>query len=210
MTTLRKLRVSALAVGAALGSTLAVPALADASFYSQGSWHFGAGVINVNPKSGQRPPLPVRMPTIGSDTAVSLTAEYFVRDNIGIELLAATPFEHDIALGGTNIGSTKHLPPTLSVNYHFPTKGKITPFVGLGVNYTTFFEEQTALGTLELDDSFGLAASLGADWQISDRGALRVNVRYMDIDTDASLDGADIGTAEIDPVTVGVSYIHRF
>lgn len=209
MTTLRKHRVSALAVGAALASIMAVPALADASFYSQGSWHFGAGVANVNPKSDNGT-LAGAAATIGSDTAISLTAEYFIRDNIGIELLAATPFDHDIALGGTNIGSTKHLPPTLSVNYHFPTKGKITPFVGLGVNYTTFFEEETALGNLELDDSFGLAASLGADWQISDRGALRINVRYMDIDTDAKLNGADIGTAEIDPVTVGVSYIHRF
>ncbi|CUH80383.1 Outer membrane protein W precursor [Tritonibacter multivorans] len=209
MTTLRKLRVSAFGVGAVLASTLAVPAVADSSFYSQGSWHFGAGVINVNPKSDNGTVAGADA-SIGSDTAVSLTAEYFIRDNIGIELLAATPFDHDIALGGSHIGSTKHLPPTLSVNYHFPTKGKFTPFVGLGVNYTTFFEEETPLGTLELDDSFGLAASLGADWQITDHGALRVNVRYMDIDTDASLNGADIGTAEIDPITVGVSYIHRF
>ena len=98
MTTLRKHRVSALAVGAALASILAVPALADASFYSQGSWHFGAGVANVNPKSNNGT-LAGAAATIGSDTAISLTAEYFIRDNIGIELLAATPFDHDIASG---------------------------------------------------------------------------------------------------------------
>lgn len=194
---------------AALAAVLATPALADDSFYAQGNWHFGVGFINVNPKSDNGT-LAGNATTIGDDTQISLTAEYFIRDNLGIELLAATPFEHDITIAGVGGATTKHLPPTLSLNYHIPTKGRITPFVGLGVNYTTFFEEQTALGTLKLDDSFGLAAQIGADWRLGDNGALRINVRYMDIDTDATLGGTSIGTAEIDPVTVGVSYIHRF
>ncbi|ASM73613.1 outer membrane protein W [Pseudosulfitobacter pseudonitzschiae] len=196
--------VSALALGA-LSTALAMPAMAQ----SQGDWTFGVGIINVNPKSDNGS-LAGAATTLGDDTQLSLTGEYFIRDNLGIELLAATPFEHNISLGGTEIGSTKHLPPTVSLVYHVPTKGKITPFFGVGVNYTTFFEETTALGDLELDDSFGLAATVGADWQISDRGALRVSVRYMDIKTDATLDGASIGTAKIDPISVGASYVHRF
>ncbi|MGR3624201.1 OmpW/AlkL family protein [Pseudophaeobacter sp.] len=195
---------SALALAAACAA-LASPALAQ----SQGDWTFGIGVINVNPKSDNGT-LAGQPTTIGSDSQISLTAEYFIRDNLGIELLAATPFEHDITIAGVGSATTKHLPPTLSLNYHFPTKGKIKPFIGAGINYTTFFEEETALGVLELKDSWGFAVQVGADWQISDRGAMRLNVRYMDIDTDAYLGGASIGTAEIDPVTVGVSYVHRF
>ncbi|MDF9302325.1 OmpW family outer membrane protein [Tritonibacter mobilis] len=199
-----KTLVSALALGVAAAS-FAAPAMAQ----SQGDWTFGVGVINVNPKSDNGT-LAGAAATIDDNTQLSLTAEYFIRDNLGIELLAASPFEHDIALGGSNIGSTKQLPPTLSLVYHIPTKGKVTPFVGVGVNYTTFFSEESSLGTLDLDNSFGFAATVGADWQISERGALRLNVRYMDIDTDARLNGAPIGKAEIDPVTVGVSYVHRF
>jgi len=199
-----KTLVSALALGVAAAS-FAAPAVAQ----SQGDWTFGVGVINVNPKSDNGT-LAGAAATIDDNTQLSLTAEYFIRDNLGIELLAASPFEHDIALGGSNIGSTKQLPPTLSLVYHIPTKGKVTPFVGVGVNYTTFFSEESSLGTLDLDNSFGFAATVGADWQISERGALRLNVRYMDIDTDARLNGAPIGKAEIDPVTVGVSYVHRF
>jgi len=195
---------TALAVGT-LCTTFALPAMAQ----SQGDWTVGIGIINVNPKSDNGT-LAGLATTLGDDTQLSLTGEYFIRDNLGIELLAATPFEHDISLGGTAIGTTKHLPPTLSLVYHVPTKGRITPFFGIGVNYTTFFEETTPLGNLKLDDSFGLAATVGADWQISDRDALRVNVRYMDIETDATLDGAPIGTAKIDPVSVGLSYVHRF
>lgn len=186
-------------------TVLAVPAFAQ----SQGDWTFGVGIINVNPKSDNGT-LAGAPATMTDDTQISLTAEYFIRDNLGIELLAATPFEHDINIGGAFAGTSKQLPPTLSINYHFPTKGNIKPFIGAGINYTTFFEEQSPLGVLELKDSWGFALQAGADWQISDNGALRLNVRYMDIDSDAFLNGASIGKAEIDPVTIGVSYVHRF
>ncbi|APX17364.1 hypothetical protein BWR17_17020 [Phaeobacter inhibens] len=196
--------VSALALSAALAA-LAGPALAQ----SQGDWTLGVGIANVNPKS-HNGTVAGAAATIDDDTALTFTAEYFIRDNIGIELLAASPFEHDISLNGAYTATTKHLPPTLSVNYHFPTQTKFKPFVGVGINYTTFFEESSPAGVISLDDSVGLALNLGADWQISDRGALRVNVRYMDIETDVTLNGTKIGTAEIDPVTVGFGYVHRF
>lgn len=196
---------------AALALTTALTALAAPAFaQSQGDWTFGVGIANVNPKSDNGI-VAGGATTIDDNTQLSLTAEYFIRDNIGIELLAATPFEHDITIAGVGYaGSTRQLPPTLSINYHFPTQGKFKPFAGIGVNYTTFFEESSPLGVLELDDSWGFAAQIGADYQISDRGALRLNVRYMDIDTDVRLNGAAIGTAEIDPIVVGLSYVHRF
>lgn len=199
-----KRMTSALAIATACAA-LASPAVAQ----SQGDWTFGIGVINVNPKSDNGT-LASGATTLNSDTQISLTAEYFIRDNLGIELLAATPFEHAINIAGVGGATAKQLPPTLSLNYHFPTKGKIKPYIGAGINYTTFFEEATALGNLELEDSWGFAIQAGADWQISDQGAMRLTVRYMDIDSDAYLDGASIGTAEIDPVAVSVSYVHKF
>lgn len=200
-----KRTISALALTTALVA-LAAPLAAQ----SQGDWTVGVGVANVNPKSSNGT-LAGAPASIDDSTRPTLTFEYFVRDNIGIELLLATPFEHEIALGGLgNIGKTKQLPPTLSVNYHFETNGPIKPFVGLGLNYTTFFEESSRLGTLELDDSFGVALHAGADYQISDNGAVRLDLRWMKISSDATLNGTSIGKAEIDPLIVGVSYIHRF
>lgn len=192
----------ALTLAAALS---AAPALAQ----SQGDWTFGIGVANVNPKSDNGT-LAGGATTIDDDTQLSLTAEYFIRDNLGIELLAATPFEHAITIAGVGGATTKHLPPTLSLVYHLPTQGKIKPFFGAGLNFTTFFEESTALGNLKLEDSWGLAASAGVDYQVSDKGAVRLNVRYIDIDSDAYLDGTYIGTAEIDPIVTSISYVHRF
>lgn len=182
------------------------PALAQ----SQGDWTLGIGVGYVDPKSDNGD-LAGLEADVDSDESLVFTAEYFVRDNLGVELLAALPFEHDIALDGLgDIGSTKHLPPTLSLNYHFPTNSPWKPYVGAGINYTYFFDEDSDLGDLELDNSWGYALQAGIDYQFSDTGAVRFNVRYIDIETDAELDGADIGTAEIDPVIFTVAYVYGF
>ena len=195
---------------ATLALTTALAALGGSvAAQSQGDWTVGVGIINVNPKSNNGT-LAGASATINDDTQMSLTGEYFIRDNLGIELLAATPFEHEISLGGTVAGKTKQLPPTLSLVYHFPTQIPLKPFLGAGINYTTFFDETSPLGVLKLDDSVGLAVTAGVDYQVSENGAMRLNVRWMDIDTDATLNGAAIGTAEIDPIVVSVSYVHRF
>lgn len=176
---------------------------------SQGDWTLGIGIGTVAPKSGNGT-LAGGAADINNNTQLTLTAEYFIGDNLGIEILAATPFEHDITINGGYAGTTKQLPPTVSLNYHFPMQGTITPYIGVGFNYTTFFEESSPLGVLSLDDSFGIAVQIGADFAIGDRDALRVNLRWIDIDSDAYLNGAYIGTAEIDPIVANVQYVHRF
>lgn len=181
------------------------PALAQ----SHGDWTFGIGVASVDPSSDNGT-LAGSNVSVASDESLIFTVEYFVRDNLGIELLAATPFEHDITIDGVGEASTKHLPPTLSLNYHFTNDSAWKPYVGAGINYTNFFDEETALGSLDLDDSFGFAVQAGVDYQISDTGSIRLNIRWFDIDTDAKLDGAPIGTAEIDPLLFGLSYVHKF
>ncbi len=182
---------------------LAGPALAQ----SQGDWTVGFGVGYLDPKSDNGT-LAGADATIDADTRPIFTAEYFVRDNLGIELLAATPFKHNISLNGVETSSVKHLPPTLSLNYHFPTNSAWKPYVGAGLNYTIFFDE--SLDGLEIDNSFGVSLQAGLDYMVSDAGAIRLNVRWFDIDSDVKLNGTDIGTAEIDPYLIGVSYVHRF
>lgn len=177
---------------------------------SAGDWALGFGVGLVDPQSDNGT-LAGAAATIDDNVKPIFTAEYFIADNVGIELLVATPFNHSIALGGNTIGSTRQLPPTLSVNYHFKDiGGGFRPFVGLGVNYTTFFSEESSLGTLKLDDSFGIAATVGVEYDFNEKSSLRVDARYINIETDATLNGAAIGTAEIDPVVFGISYVTRF
>ena len=192
-----------------LSTALAVVA-GTALDQTQGDWTIGIGVVNVNPKSDNGD-LAGFQADIDDDKRPIFTFEYFVRDNLCVELLLATPFDHDIALDGVgDIGSTKHLPPTVSLNYHFPTNSAWKPYIGAGINYTDFFEEESSLGKLELDSSWGFAVQAGVDYMLSDTGMLRFTARYIDIETDAKLDGTKIGTAEIDPVVLSVSYVMKF
>ena len=167
-----------------LAASLAAVAL-PAAAQSAGDWTIGIGVHQVDPKS----------------------------DN-GV-LANAWPFPHDISVKGVGrVGSTKHLPPTVSLQYHFNDKGVVSPVLGVGLNYTTFFSEDTrgALdGTsLKLGDSWGLAAHAGLDFRVSEKAAIRVDVRWIDIDSRVRVDGARMGTANIDPLVYGAAYVMKF
>ncbi|QFT92673.1 Outer membrane protein W precursor [Roseovarius sp. THAF9] len=186
------------------------PALAQ----ERGDITFGIGLAGVIPESGNgvlAGPTPI---DVDNGYSLSLTGEYFIADNLGIELLAAWPFAHDIDSGGAKIGEVKHLPPTLSLQYHFTNQSKITPFIGAGINYTTFTEDKAvgplAGNSLDLDDSWGLALHAGLDYKVSDKGALRTDVRWINIESDVKLNGVNIGKAKINPWVFGVSYVHTF
>ncbi len=191
-------------------------AAAPAFAQSAGDWTLGLGVHQVDPKSDNGTLAGGTLPlSVGSDAKPSLTFEYFIRDNLGIEVLAAWPFQHDISVKGVGrVGSTKHLPPTFSLQYHFNDKGVVSPLVGVGLNYTTFFSEDTrgALegANLELGDSWGLAAHAGLDFRVSENAAVRVDVRWIDIDSSVRVDGARLGTANIDPLVYGAAYVMKF
>ncbi len=136
-------------------------------------------------------------------------------DTWGVELLGALPFKHDISLiNGPRVGSTKHLPPTLSVVYYLLPAAQFQPYLGLGVNVTLFFDEDTrgalAGSDLDLDTSVGAAAVIGLDVDLGDNWFLNADVRYMDIETDAKLDGADLETVKIDPWAFGLNVGYRF
>ncbi len=135
--------------------------------------------------------------SVSSDTQFGLTVGYMVTNHIDFELLAASPFKHDVgiqggALAGTKLGSIKQLPPTLSVDYHFGTGTPIQPYVGVGVNYTIFYDEDLSQAAkkagvtgLNLSNSLGPAAQVGVDWNLPDHWLLNADVRYLDIKTNA-------------------------
>lgn len=136
--------------------------------------------------------------TLNNDTQLGLNFAYMVTDHWGVELLAATPFKHDVAvkntgLGDHKLGSLKHLPPTLSaVYYPLDSKAAFQPYVGAGINYTIFMDESVkgsaksaGFSNLRAQNSWGLAAQVGADYMLTDNIMLNGQVRYIDIDTTA-------------------------
>ena len=211
-----KLQSLVLATATALTMTtaFAVPA---------GTWSVAAGAHYVDPKSDNgtlNAGGTDYSVDVGGDARPTLTGEYFVANNVGIELLAAIPFNHDITLttadGDTIKGETQHLPPTLSVQYHFDGYNiplNIKPFIGVGVNYTTFFKEKLYTGSsanLDIDDSVGVAGHVGVDFPFTPTDAFRIDARYIDIKSDVSLNGDDLGEVDISPWVYGVAYVKSF
>ena len=198
-------------IAAALALAFSAPALAQEA----GDWTFSVGAHVVAPKSDNGSLAGGALDAdVGDDWKPTITAEYFFSPNLGLEILASLPFEHDIKLNGVKAGSTKHLPPTFTLQYHFRNDTMVTPFVGAGVNYTHFFDEETTgplAGTdLSLDASWGLAAHAGLDFAIGTNKWLRVDARYMDIDTDVKVNGAGVGTVNIDPMIYGAAFVWSF
>ncbi|WP_112874756.1 OmpW/AlkL family protein [Paracoccus endophyticus] len=196
---------------AALVAVLAMPALAQQA----GDWTIGLGAGSVMPKDDNGTVAATLDVEVDDDIRPTLTVEYFLRDNIGVELLAATPFKHDVNVKGLGkVGTVEHLPPTLSVNYHWDTGSAFKPYAGVGLNWTNFWGESTtgalAGNDLDLEHSFGLALQAGADWWLNDRSAIRATVRWIDIDSDAYLNGDKIGEVEIDPIAVQAAYVMKF
>ena len=163
----------------------------------------------------------------GEEVSVDNSVMPEVDITYGFELIAATTKHTASGVTGTTGGigklaSTWVLPPTLTVQYHPIAEGPVRPYIGAGVNYTLFYSEdasdalETAVGptNVNLDDSFGWALQAGLDIDLSDRVFLNLDVKYIDIDTTATLRTTAAGTqavdVSLDPFVFGVGVGTKF
>lgn len=220
----------------AIGTLISAPALAN---FSVNNISVNVGAIQVAPNDSSSSlnvvesvaGLPAGSTAVGvnSNTQLGLTFDYKIDKNWTVELIAATPFSHDIdvegsAIDGLDIGNTKHLPPTLLGQYHFDVgNSNLDPFIGVGLNYTKFFDT-SASGALKstlqalkvatandnvdlkLKDSWGLALQAGVNYKLDPHWGLHFMISKMDIDTvgEVRLNGATIQSVDvqIDPLVV--------
>lgn len=190
---------------------LASPAL----FADAGDWRFTVGGHNVDPKSDNGTLAGGALDVdVGSNWRPTFTGEYLLTESLGLEVLASLPFTHDVRLNGADAGEVSHLPPTVSLQYHFNEGEKVSPYLGAGVNFTWIHDEESEGpidGTdLDLDNSWGMALHAGIDFAMRNDWFFGVDARWLDIDADVSVDGADVGTVNIDPLVYGFYFGKRF
>jgi outer membrane protein len=223
--------ISAIAIAAA--STFSLPVMA----YEAGDWLVRGRVINVNPNddsgrlyldAGAGYGSIGRGVEVNDDTVPELDITYMITKNWGVELILGysehtVTGEKNAAFAGDVI-DTKVLPPTLLLQYHFRPDADVRPYVGAGINYTYFFDEDTTgavAGTpgssIDLDSSWGLAVQAGVDVAINQDWFVNLDVKYIDIDTEAHFDNIAGGAfqrakinADIDPFVWGIGIGRRF
>lgn len=213
-----KITLAATLLGFVLGFAQTANA-SEAAARQAGDWRIKGGLAWVNPNDDSSV---ISANGVGvADTSVEvddawalgLIVNYAVTPEIAVELLASTPFEHDVSakglegLGITDIGSVSHLPPTVTVQF-YPWGSEnqaLQPYLGVGVNYWMPFDEdldgsfENVLGnsSLDVDDSWGVAAQVGADYTINDKWALSASVWYIKIDTEAQITTPTFGFEDL-------------
>jgi len=218
----------AIALLAATGiSAIATPVMA----YEAGDWLVRGRIASVN--------LGVDTDTIHSngaslagtgvmvdnDTIPELDITYMIAPNWGVELILGYS-EHNVTSFGVGpyvaaVGAdpqvidAKALPPTLTLQYHFAPNSNIRPYIGAGINYTYFFDEETA-GALtngvdvSMESSWGLAAQAGVDVAINDDWFVNLDVKYIDMDTKANFSNGLSVELDLNPIVWGVGIGRSF
>ena len=147
--------------------------------------------------------------TVNDKTIGEVDVSYFFSKNIAAELILTLPQKQAVSLNG-DFGSFKHLPPTLTLQYHFTDFQDFKPYVGAGLNYTKITGDHLSTGYNLDGHSFGAAIQAGVDVPLTKQLSLNFDVKKVNIKTDVYQNGSKAGTLKLDPVLVGVGVGYRF
>ena len=144
-------------------------------------------------------------------------------DNIAAELILATTIHNasvvDSTLGNVDLGTVRLLPPTLMLQYHMLPKGDISPYVGVGVNYTIFYDKSGGAGnsavtvsSIDYSNGFGYGFQVGVDFKIDDKWHLNADMKKIFLSTDINLNkgAVKVNDADVDPWIIGVGIGYTF
>ncbi|RZL33067.1 MAG: OmpW family protein [Rubrivivax sp.] len=154
--------------------------------------------------------------SINNKTFPELDISYFIAPQIAAELVLTYPQKQTIYSKGSAIGSLKHLPPTLTLQYHFNPTGTLRPYIGAGVNYTNFSAVeftpavQAALKPGIKHNSWGAAWQIGADVEVSKGTYLNVDLKKVSLGTTVYSNGASAGKLKVDPLLASVGLGWQF
>ncbi len=193
---------SGLFAGAAFAQTVSDP------------WLVRARVVNIDPHNGADPlggTGAADRVHVKNKTIPEVDFSYFFTPNWAAELILTYPQKHDVTLDGAKIGTLKHLPPTLTVQYHFLPEASINPYLGAGVNYTRFSNVHLLNGAGDLEkNSFGYALQAGVDFKLDKNWTFNLDIKKVQIRTDLSVSGAKVSTLKVDPFLFAAGFGYRF
>lgn len=162
--------------------------------------------LHLQSTNGDSTPLSL---SINNKWLPEVDVSYFFSPNFAAELVLTVPQKQTLSAGGTAIGSFKHLPPSLTAQYHFPQAG-FTPYIGAGVNYTRLSAVNLPAGVDIKRNSFGPVLQVGVDIPVAKNLYLNLDLKKAYIRTDVSVAGVGIGTFKVDPLMFGVGLGWRF
>lgn len=195
----------ALLAAVTIASTLATPAFAE-----EGTYMMRVRALNMQVDNGNSPNVTGAKVELNNKTFPEIDFVYNFTKNLAAELVLTYPQKHDVKLQGNNIGSLKHLPPTLTLQYYFAPGNSVNPYVGAGINYTRFMSANLPTGISTDKDSFGPAAQIGIDFEVAKNTYINLDFKRVSIKTDVKVNGAKLTTLKVDPNLVSIGIGWRF
>ena len=189
---------------AVMAVSMAIPAVADDG---DGPWLVRMRAVHMQVDNGTSNGVDLELE---DRSFPEIDFSYFFTPHLAAELILTYPQKHDVELNGAGIGSIRHLPPTLLMQYHFTPHNRFKPYVGAGLNYTRLTSVDLPAGVSVDRNSFGLAVQAGFDYRLTRHWYLNVDAKYIDIDTDVKAGGTKLTTLEVDPMLYSVGIGYRF
>jgi outer membrane protein len=175
---------------------------------AEGSWMVRARAVHLDMANKDNTGLGL---TVDNKTIPEVDVSYFFTPNIAAELILTVPQKQTVSSNGTSIGTFKHLPPTLLLQYHFTGLTGYKPYVGAGINYTDISKVDLLGGAATLDShSWGGALQAGVDIPLDKNWSINFDVKKVYIKTNVYAAGVNAGTLKLDPMLVGVGLGYRF
>ena len=185
----------------ALLGLAATGASAQHTVYLGGAYvdvHSSAPPLSFNPAQPTTTDARVR---VGSASTVGFGYSYRFNDAWSVEVALGIPPTHKTygegqLQGFGQINAMKQGGPTVFANYHFgEVAPHLRPFVGLGINYTRFYDSHTTTAgnwaaggptTTKLSDSWGLAGHVGATYQMTKEWSIIGTIAAAQVKSDST------------------------
>lgn len=192
-----------------MAALLAAGSVTGAMAQASGESPWLVRVRSVHLDSANKDSTPLGL-SINNKTFGEVDITYFLSPNVATELVLTTPQRQTVYATGTEIGSFKHLPPSLMLQYHFTDLQGFKPYVGAGINYTRFSHVSLPTG-LNLDNhSWGSAFQLGLDIPLDKNWSINLDAKKVFIRTDVYSGGTSLGRLKVDPMLYAVGLGYRY
>jgi outer membrane protein len=163
---------------------------------------------------------------ISSAVVPMLDVAYYFTKNWAVEAICCVTPHHVTGAGpllGASVIKSWLFPPSVMLQYHFTNFGAFQPYLGVGVNYTTFWGTRSGNQTFPLavpnvalagivntgwvnayaatvTPSWGVVGQVGADYMFNDHWGVNLDVKYVMMEPNAHV----WASATTTPVNAGV------
>ena len=193
-----------------IATTAVCALLSGAAIAQEGPWLVRVRAVGLDMANKDATGLGL---TVNNKSIPEVDATYFFNKNVAAEVVLTVPQKQTVnsSVLAANIGTFKHLPPTVTLQWHFDGSPTVKPYVGAGINYTQISKVDLTAANASLDShSWGTALQAGVDFPIDKNLSFNIDLKKIYIQSNVYVGGVDQGVLKLNPLLIGAGLGYRF